>query len=531
MSIDVFLSYARKDRDLAENLFVELEKQGLEVWWDFGLLPGDEFAEKILGVIEISTLTVVLWSENSVKSRWVLSEADLADRNGSLFPVTLDGAPIPMPFSRIHAAHLDWDDVAPNIEDLTAQIVEAVKKKSVSKPRNQTTEVEENQAVLARDALRSHAQNEPVEENGVEPSESVRVNQALHDQLENLLSPLQKLHELENLSIIRKEAEIANQRPQTPTRIIMFAVALVGALAGVTTILTYADISPSDILQRVGWNAPYASLESTPSLDSEQSRSVEETLQSLVRPDSCQACPEMVLLNGGSFLMGSAETEESHRTNEGPLHRVTIGRPIYVSAYEITVDQWKVCSSQGPCVERSEHNALLGDHPITYISWEDANIFANWLSEITGQTYRLLSESEWEYATRAGTRTAFSFGETITSNQVNYDARSVFGLGEVGEYVANTTTVGAYPPNDFGLFDMHGNAGEWVMDCWNPSYISKPRSATDTGLPWADGACYRRAVRGGNWAAPPVEVRSASRDFQTRTTRSAQIGFRVAREF
>lgn len=166
-----------------------------------------------------------------------------------------------------------------------------------------------------------------------------------------------------------------------------------------------------------------------------------------------------------------------------------------------------------------------------YVSWEDANIFADWLTELTGHTYRLLSEAEWEYSARAGTSTEFSFGETISSEQVNYDARSVYGLGEIGEYRSDVLPVGSFPPNAFGLFDMHGNAAEWVMDCWNPSYVGIPRDVSDTGGAWTEGACYRRAVRGGSWAFPPIEARSASREFQTRTTRSAQIGFRIAREF
>lgn len=531
MSIDVFLSYARKDRDVAEKLFNELERKGLVVWWDFGLLPGDEFAEKILNVIQLSTLTVVLWSKTSVKSRWVLSEADLADRNGSLFPVSIDEAAIPMPFSRIHSATLDRDAVPSGISELAAEISSAVLKKKETAPHISATINEEN-AVQAREALRTRAKEAAAEKAKEPMADHDLLDKSLHDRLEQLLSPLQKLDELSNLSAIREQAEIANARPKLPTRIFLKTVGIVGALAALVTILTYANISFPELMRGLGWKDTESEFTEPPALESAESRAdVSESVLEVVTPDNCDACPEMVLLTGGTFMMGSRAAQEGHRSSEGPVHRVTIGQPFYVSTNEITVDQWRLCSAQGPCVERPEHDTLSGSSPVVYVSWEDAIVYTEWLSEITGANYRLPSESEWEYAARGGSATVFSFGDTINSDQVNFDARSVYGLGSVGEYRADITEVGSFPPNAFALHDMHGNVAEWVMDCWNASYVGKPSEALDTGLPWIEGACYRRAVRGGSWASPPVEVRSASRDFQTRTTRSAQIGFRVVRDY
>lgn len=338
MSIDVFLSYARQDREVAAALFEELERQGLEVWWDFGLLPGEEFAEKILSVVELSTLTVVLWSNTSVRSRWVLSEADLADRHGTLFPVCIDQTPIPMPFSRIHSASLTRDDVAAEIEALAEQIVQAVLKKAHSETAQNTPEVED-QAVKARDTLREYAETAKDGNDATDPLENNAPLLSLNERLEELLAPLQQLGELKNLSAIRKEAELANRRPRLPTRLLIKVAAIVGVLAASTSILTYAGISFQEMIVGASWNSPQADSEvvrdgETPVFEGAAIPSVETT----VTPDDCAACPEMVLVQGGAYQMGSEEAEQGHRSSEGPIHRVIIGRPFYVSAHEITIE-------------------------------------------------------------------------------------------------------------------------------------------------------------------------------------------------
>jgi formylglycine-generating enzyme required for sulfatase activity len=157
-----------------------------------------------------------------------------------------------------------------------------------------------------------------------------------------------------------------------------------------------------------------------------------------------------------------------------------------------------------------------GRRPVINVSWEDAQAYVEWLSNETGQPYRLLSEAEWEYAYRAGTTTHYAWGDEITLENANYGRK-------VGKN--KTTEVGSYPPNRWGLYDMQGNVCEWVEDCWNDSYEGAPND----GSAWTSDDCSHRVVRGGSWSDPPGLLRSASRVEYSGDDASHDIGFRVAR--
>jgi len=237
----------------------------------------------------------------------------------------------------------------------------------------------------------------------------------------------------------------------------------------------------------------------------------------------CPACPEMVAIPGGSFMMGSPPTEIGRSEAEGPQHAVSV-RGFASGKYEVTVSEWVACVADGGCSrhleEKSWTSAARRDtHPVTNVSWEDATQYVAWLSRRTGKRYRLLSEAEWEYAARAGTTTPFYTGASITQEQANFvaDDKSV--------YYEQTVDVGSFRPNRFGLHDMHGNAWEWVEDCYNPTYIDAPTN----GAAWTSGDCSRRVVRGGSWSNLPSGIRSAFRSKSTISTRYDNYGFRVAR--
>ena len=153
------------------------------------------------------------------------------------------------------------------------------------------------------------------------------------------------------------------------------------------------------------------------------------------------------------------------------------------------------------------------------VGWDDAQLYVQWLSEQTGHAYRLPTEAEWEYAARAGTTTAYSWGNDIGRNLANCD-----GCGSQWDE-DRTAPVGSFPANAFGLHDMHGNVWEWVLDCWNDTYSGAP---TD-GSAWLSGNCGRRVLRGGSWVSYPRNLRSAYRDWYPPGIRNYIIGFRVAR--
>ena len=245
----------------------------------------------------------------------------------------------------------------------------------------------------------------------------------------------------------------------------------------------------------------------------------------------CPECPEMVEVPAGSFLMGSPGSEAGREVGEGPVHRVTIAQPFAVGVYEVTFEEWDACVADGGCggYRPADQSWGRGKRPVIHVSWTDAKAYVEWLSRKTGEAYRLLSESEWEYAARAGTRSPFHTGLTITPAQANYDGRYSYPSNRFdpdGLFRRRTLPVGSFAPNAFGLYDMHGNVYEWVEDCWHDSYAGAP---TD-GSAWTDAEdCSDRVSRGGAWDDPPRLVRSATRDELDVAEGSEIDGFRVAR--
>jgi formylglycine-generating enzyme required for sulfatase activity len=235
-------------------------------------------------------------------------------------------------------------------------------------------------------------------------------------------------------------------------------------------------------------------------------------------------CPEMVVVPSGSFTMGSTPTEKGRQTNEGPLHQVTIAKAFAVSKYELAFAEWEACAAHGNCDPHIYDSGYgRGRQPAINVTWEDAQRYVAWLSRMTGKTYRLLSEAEYEYATRAGTRTAYPWG-----NDVKLDATVMTNCSECGSQwdTKRTAPVGSFSPNKFGLYDMVGNVYEWTEDCSHSNYEGAP---TD-GSAWIGGSnCSRRIVRGGAWDSHADGVRSAARGSFTMSSRYNNLSFRVAR--
>ena len=263
---------------------------------------------------------------------------------------------------------------------------------------------------------------------------------------------------------------------------------------------------------------------------------VRQTFQVVVavapRFQDCPECPEMVVVPAGSFMMGAPEDEEGSYGWERPVHRVDIAAPFAIGVYEVTFAQWDACVAAGGCdgyePYSDHHGEARANRPVQGLSWHDAQRYVAWLSAHTGETYRLPSEAEWEYAARAGTTTPFHFGETISTEQANYDGRLAYGEGSVGELRGESLPVGSFPANAWGLHDVHGNVPEWTQDCddlWHLGYVDAPTdgSARETG------DCDGRMLRGGYYFSEPVAVRSANRTSYI-AERSNNFGLRVVRE-
>ena len=244
----------------------------------------------------------------------------------------------------------------------------------------------------------------------------------------------------------------------------------------------------------------------------------------------CPECPEMVVVPAGSFLMGSPDVEEGSFEDEGPLHRVTFSMQFAVGIYEVTFDEWDACVADGSCggYRPDDEGWGRGRQPVINLSWHDAQTYVAWLSGKTGKRYRLLSESEWEYVARAGTRTPFHTGSTLSTDQANYNGYYVYGCGQEGVYRGKTVPVGSFAANAWGLHDVHGNVWEWVQDCWKSNYQGVPADGS-AWLGWLGSNCSDRVLRGGSWFNRPGILRSATRDWSGTGVRDINHGFRVTR--
>jgi formylglycine-generating enzyme required for sulfatase activity len=195
----------------------------------------------------------------------------------------------------------------------------------------------------------------------------------------------------------------------------------------------------------------------------------------------------------------------------------------------VTFDEWDTCVADGDCTWRpSDAGWGRGQQPVIYVNWDDAQQYVTWLAKVTGKPYRLPNEAEYEYATRAGTESAYAWGNDIGKDNTNCN-----GCGSQWDSKKQTSPVGFFAANAFGLYDMVGNVWAWVEDCYHPSYESQtPKGTADApvdGSAWTSGDCSRRVVRGGSWYASSAELRSANRDRDTTGARIDKLGFRVAR--
>jgi formylglycine-generating enzyme required for sulfatase activity len=256
--------------------------------------------------------------------------------------------------------------------------------------------------------------------------------------------------------------------------------------------------------------------------------------------------PEMERVPNGHFQMGSPPGEGNRASDEGPLHPVLLQNAIAFGRFEVTRGEFErfvkgtgyVTNAEkgNSCSTRTTHPGANwrrvgfdqdATHPIVCVSWDDAQAYADWLSEETGKRYRLPTEAEWEYAARAEKTTRFWWGDEVNEKDAIW--ANCNGCGDTEWDGRRTAPVGQFPANDFGLHDMSGNVWEWVQDCWHESYEGAPEDAS----PWLEtdgGDCNRRVLRGGSWDNAPGLVRSASRFGGTAANRSSFVGFRLAQD-
>jgi formylglycine-generating enzyme required for sulfatase activity len=289
------------------------------------------------------------------------------------------------------------------------------------------------------------------------------------------------------------------------------AIPVAGALPKLLLAISVGGLGPGVVAERLLWSDGIRPHLSAASITSALRHGAEFR-------DCAKDCPEMIIVLPGSFTMGSPATERGRNDNEGQ-HHVTIASPFAVSKFDVTFADWDACVAGKGCVPVSDGGMGRGSKPVVNVSWDEAWEYAAWLSQLTGASYRLLTEAEWEYAARAGSSTAYPWGDEIGKGHANCN-----GCGSPWD-TDQTSPVGSFRPNAFGLYDMHGNVWQWVADCYLDGHAGAPIDASNR----TTDACNHRVVRGGSWISVPRYLRSAYRFGLATGYRFDDVGFRVAR--
>lgn len=466
---DVFISYKREDRGAVERLVRLLEAEQITAWWDPSIVPGERYAAVIHRALDDASCVVVAWSRRSVESLWVQDEAGIGRDRGVLVPVSLDGVEPPLGFRQLQTLNLaDWNGRSddPRILHFLAGV-----RRLVCRPA--TTEAAAAALPNRGDAKLRYAE-----------ADTARA------------------------PTIDKRRARAGMVFWSRRNALLAAGSVAALLLAVGAFLLFSRPRETQNLTFYPPGLPVP---------------VERSFT-----DCGAGCPVMIVVPTGTFQMGSPEREPQRGSDEGPQHEVTFSKPLAIAKFPVTVEDWEFCVSQHGCTDWPP--ALVakwgrGRQPVINVSWDDAKAYATWLSRYTGKLYRLMSEAEREYITRAGTTTPFWWGSSISSEQANYDGTQRYVDEPTGRFRQNTLPVDSFQPNPWGFYDVSGNTWDWVEDCYHDSYDGAPPD----GSAWTSGDCNRRVLRGGSWGSQPRNLRSAARYRLSPVVRGDWYGFRVAR--
>jgi len=529
--LKVFISYSRRDSAaFADELVAGLEYGGFAPFLDrHDIAAGEDWEARLGGLIAQSDTVVFVISPEAVKSERCVWEVDktlaLSKR---LLPVIFKQVPehdIPEKLRRFQFVR--FDDGRGITRPLT-ELAEALRQ-DLDWIREHTRLGElaarwdrrgRSESLLLRgddlDAAKTWIAARKAEAPEITDAQHAFVKASEQAETTRLGK------ERAQLEVIRRAQE-ATARQQ---RRIAWLLGGLAVLVGASILGLIAWINQSFITQEWNWYRnvrPYRDANVTPYVLRPEA---EGALKGLASFRECaEDCPEMIVIPAGSFTMGSPESETGRLAREGPQHEVTIAKPFAVSKFEVTWDEWDACVKYGDCPHISDSAWGRGTRPVINVTWEQVKQYVVWFSKMTGQPYRLLTEAEWEYAARAGTNTAYPWGNEIGNGNANCS-----GCGSQwadDEENPKTAPVGSFPPNAFGLHDMSGNVWEWVEDCYQSNYNEAP---TD-GSALIIRDCINHVVRGGSWIVWrfPQSARSASRDNYAKDQLRAYVGFRVAR--
>jgi formylglycine-generating enzyme required for sulfatase activity len=527
--LKVFISYSRKDSTaFADELMAGLEVAGFAPFLDrHDIVAGENWEKRLGGLIEQSDTVVFVVSPEAVKSERCVWEVERTiELSKRLLPVIFKPVPINEIPEKLSSLQFVSFESGRGVTRPLAELADALRQDldwirehtrlgeiatrwdRRGRPESLLLRGDEIDAAKAWIAARKAAAPEVTDAQRTfvkasEEAESARFGK-----------------ERAQLEVIRRAQEATAQQQ----RRIAWLLGGLGVLVGGSILGLIAWINQSFIKQEWNWYwnvRPYRVANVDPYVLRPEA---ERALKPLASFRECaQDCPKMIVIPAGTFMMGSPEGETGRLAHEGPQHEVKIAKPFAVSKFEVTWDEWDACVKYGDCAQNISDSAWgHGSLPVINVTWEQAKQYVAWFSRMAGQTYRLLSEAEWEYAARAGTSTAYPWGDEIGNGNANCS-----GCGSQWADEKKTAPVGSFPANAFDLHDMNGNVWEWVEDCYQSNYNGAP--ADGSALIVRD--CINHVVRGGSWIVwqVPQTARSASRENYAKDNRRAHVGFRVAR--
>jgi len=485
-AIKIFYSYSRKDLDMRNTLekhLATLRKAGkISTWHDLQLEAGTEWEPEILGKLDTADIILLLISSDFIDSEYCygteLKRAIERHREGTarVIPIILrscDWNHSDVPFSKLNVLPTHAEAIASSLnqDDAFTKVAQKIRET-----------VEQLTAKKQQDKLN---QQRPKQFNA-KPFQGFQ---------EELIAPIREAS---------KPAQVAqppNRKPPLDT--FRFEVA------------TITGVQKTGGLFGMGRYGSCAIKR-----DRRTAQFYPEDLGNGVTL-------EMVQIPGGTFVMGSPKTEAQSLDSERPQHSVTVS-PFLMGKFPVTEAQYVAVMGNNPATESYDGRFVASNRPVVDVSWKKAIAFCERLSEQTGKPYRLPSEAEWEYACRAGTKTPFHFGDTIRTHLANYNGMYFYGLASHGTYIEESTPVGSFSANAFGLFDMHGNVWEWCLDHWHDNYEGAPVD----GSAWLDNndslnVEARRLLRGGSYFNDPRYCRSACRNDYRADYQNYGVGFRV----
>jgi len=499
----VFISYSRKDMAFADRLEAALKARGFEVLIDREeIYAFEDWWKRIEALIGRADTVVFVLSPDSVKSDVALKEvAHAASLNKRFAPIVcrrVEDKPVPEALRRLNFIFFENPET---FEASTHRLVEALRT-DIGWIREHTRFGE-----IAREWIAAGRPNSLL----LRPP---TLDVAEYWMVSHPLGAPEVTSEIRGFIAVSRRGARSSQRIRRIVSASMFML-MAGIILGLV-----GWINQDYIKERWNWFTvmrPYMLAQVQPYVLAPQAERMLKVGDSF--KECRKDCPAMVVIPAGEFTMGSPSTEPGRNDDESPQHAVTITKPFAVSKFVVTFADWDACVRVGGCPEVSDSEMGRANKPVINTAWEDARRYAAWLSRMTGQPYRLLTEAEWEYAARAGSTTTYYWGDAIGKGNANCD-----GCGTKWDN-QQTSPVGSFKPNAFGLYDMAGNVWQWVQDCYHADYNGAP---TD-GSAWITGDCSRRANRGGSWYSYSRPLRSAARVRGFPGNRDFGLGFRIAR--